>query len=163
MLPEKVALISFAMLMISASVAMLCMRISSTHTAADGRSQLLYMIGASIVVGFLTGLFGVGGGFLIVPALVLLGGLDMTVATGTSLVVVSLNSATALAAHFRSVSPVAGAAISFAVPAIAAAGIAGHIGILLPVQRLQRWFAYVTFVIAVAVIMLAILDPHGIR
>ena len=51
-----------------------------------------------VVVGGLTGLAGVGGGFAIVPALVLLAGVPMPVATGTSLVLIALNSFVALMA-----------------------------------------------------------------
>lgn len=50
-------------------------------------------------VGLLTGLVGVGGGFLIVPALVLLGGLDLPVAMGTSLAIIAANSAAGLSRH----------------------------------------------------------------
>jgi hypothetical protein len=50
------------------------------------------------VVGLLTGIAGVGGGFAIVPALVLLAGLPMQLASGTSLVLISTNSLVALAA-----------------------------------------------------------------
>jgi uncharacterized membrane protein YfcA len=46
-----------------------------------------------LVVGSVTGLVGVGGGFLIIPALVLLGGLSMTLAVGTSLVIITMKSA----------------------------------------------------------------------
>jgi uncharacterized membrane protein YfcA len=49
------------------------------------------------VVGLLTGFLGVGGGFLVVPALVLALGLPMTYAAGTSLVVITITSASALA------------------------------------------------------------------
>ncbi len=45
-----------------------------------------------IAVGVLTGLVGVGGGFLIVPALVLLGGLPMSLAVGTSLIIIAIKS-----------------------------------------------------------------------
>lgn len=45
-----------------------------------------------VVVGIITGLVGVGGGFLIVPALVLLGGLSMHMAVGTSLAIITLKS-----------------------------------------------------------------------
>lgn len=45
-----------------------------------------------LAVGMLTGLVGVGGGFLIVPALVLLGGLPMSLAVGTSLLIIALKS-----------------------------------------------------------------------
>ncbi len=54
---------------------------------------------AALGVGFLTGLFGVGGGFVIVPALVLVLGLTMPAAAGTSLLVIAINSAASLAAR----------------------------------------------------------------
>jgi uncharacterized membrane protein YfcA len=51
-----------------------------------------------VVVGLLTGIAGVGGGFAIVPALVLLAGLPMPIASGTSLLLIATNSMVALAA-----------------------------------------------------------------
>jgi len=57
----------------------------------------LKIIAAATGVGLLTGFFGVGGGFVIVPALVLALGFDMPAAVGTSLLVIAINSAVALA------------------------------------------------------------------
>ncbi len=57
---------------------------------------------AGVAVGFLTGFLGVGGGFVIVPALVLLLSYEMPTAVGTSLLIISLNSAVALAARSSS-------------------------------------------------------------
>jgi uncharacterized membrane protein YfcA len=57
----------------------------------------LKIITAATGVGLLTGFFGVGGGFVIVPALVLALGFDMPAAVGTSLLVIAINSAAALA------------------------------------------------------------------
>jgi uncharacterized protein len=54
---------------------------------------------AATGVGLLTGFFGVGGGFVIVPALVLALGFEMPIAVGTSLLVISVNSAAALTAR----------------------------------------------------------------
>lgn len=59
--------------------------------------QAAKLVAAALVVGFLTGFLGVGGGFLIVPALVLALGYPMPVAVGTSLVVISITSAGAFA------------------------------------------------------------------
>jgi len=59
--------------------------------------QGLKIIAAATGVGLLTGFFGVGGGFVIVPALVLALGFDMPAAVGTSLLVIAINSAAALA------------------------------------------------------------------
>jgi uncharacterized membrane protein YfcA len=54
---------------------------------------------AGLLVGLLTGFLGVGGGFLIVPALTLLAGLELPAAVGTSLLVIAANSAAGLASH----------------------------------------------------------------
>ena len=61
--------------------------------------RVLKIIAAATGVGLLTGFFGVGGGFVIVPALVLVLGFDMPAAVGTSLLVIAINSAAALAAR----------------------------------------------------------------
>lgn len=62
-------------------------------------ARTVAVIAAGSAVGFLTGLFGVGGGFVIVPALTLLLQMNMPTAIGTSLLVISVNSAVALAAR----------------------------------------------------------------
>lgn len=69
---------------------------------ADGPTcppRAVRIVLAGTVVGVLTGLFGVGGGFVIVPALVLLLGYPMPLAIGTSLVVIAVNALAALAAR----------------------------------------------------------------
>lgn len=66
----------------------------------DPRSPLP-LAGQGLLVGLLTGIAGVGGGFAIVPALVLLAGLPMVLASGTSLVLIALNSLVALVAIGR--------------------------------------------------------------
>lgn len=63
------------------------------ETAARPKRQAVWKVGLEgLLVGIVTGLVGVGGGFLIVPALVLLGGLSMHMAVGTSLVIIALKS-----------------------------------------------------------------------
>jgi uncharacterized membrane protein YfcA len=71
-------------------------------TARFTTCRAMKVIAAASVVGLLTGFFGVGGGFVIVPALVLALGFDMPVAVGTSLLVIAINSAAALAARLGS-------------------------------------------------------------
>jgi len=63
-----------------------------------GRHPLL-VAAAATGVGLITGFFGVGGGFVVVPALVLILGFDMPTAAGTSLVVIAINGAAALASR----------------------------------------------------------------
>ncbi len=65
---------------------------------ATARTAIKIVVAAT-AVGLLTGFFGVGGGFVIVPALVLALGFEMPVAVGTSLLVIAINSAAALLAR----------------------------------------------------------------
>jgi uncharacterized membrane protein YfcA len=71
---------------------------NSPRTAATGLGPSLLLAAEGIGVGLLTGIAGVGGGFAIVPALVLLAGLPMPVASGTSLLLIALNALVAFAA-----------------------------------------------------------------
>ena len=71
--------------------------ITFSPTFACQCPRALKVLVAATVVGLLTGFLGVGGGFLVVPALVLGLGLDMADAAGTSLVVITITSAVALA------------------------------------------------------------------
>ena len=83
----------FAILMVAASYSMIKKR--KTDTAANHRNaRLNYPLIATqgLAVGFLTGLVGAGGGFLIIPALVLLCRLSMKEAIGTSLAIIAANS-----------------------------------------------------------------------
>jgi uncharacterized membrane protein YfcA len=72
--------------------AALAARRERAHVPEPRKAPLPIMVASAIGVGGLTGLVGVGGGFLIVPALVLLVGLPMKQAVGTSLLVIALNS-----------------------------------------------------------------------
>lgn len=64
--------------------------------------RVLRLLLTATAVGLLTGFFGVGGGFVLVPALVLALGFPIPTAIGTSLLVIAVNSATALAARVGS-------------------------------------------------------------
>jgi uncharacterized membrane protein YfcA len=84
--------------------------------------RVVEVVLAATVVGLLTGFFGVGGGFALVPALVLVLSYPMPVAVGTSLLVIALNSATALVTRF------AGSHVDWATVAVfTGAAIAGSL------------------------------------
>jgi len=96
---DQVLVVLFALLMASTAVAMLRPRKESSETVnevndpdAGSRGRVLGGgVPQSVVVGVLTGLFGAGGGFLIVPALVLVHRLPMARAVGTSLLIIASN------------------------------------------------------------------------
>jgi uncharacterized membrane protein YfcA len=99
--PEQAVLVGFALLMLAAAMAMARLRLGAPGRTPR-RSRLSWRVAlAGLAVGVLTGFFGVGGGFLIVPALVLVLGLPMREAVGTSLVVIAINAAAALLGHLR--------------------------------------------------------------
>ncbi len=82
----------FAVLMVLASVPMIRGR-RDIHPSRKKYQTILIIIEGTLI-GFLTGLVGAGGGFLIIPALVFLTGLPMKTAAGTSLFIIAINSLT---------------------------------------------------------------------
>ena len=94
LIPEAVQLGVFSAAALVAS--WLLTRGESRGSAAKSRPVLLAVQG--ILVGLLTGIAGVGGGFAIVPALVLLAGLPMQLASGTSLLLIAVNALVAFGA-----------------------------------------------------------------
>jgi uncharacterized membrane protein YfcA len=96
---------------------------------------------AGTAVGFLTGLFGVGGGFVIVPALALALELPMPQAIGTSLVVIAVNSAVALATRVATTSIDWHITLPFTVAAVAGVLTGGRVATSLDPRRSLRAFA----------------------
>jgi uncharacterized membrane protein YfcA len=99
LIPEAMQLAIFTVAALVAS--WLLNRRDALQQAASARSRPappLPLAGQGVLVGLLTGIAGVGGGFAIVPALVLLAGLPMPLASGTSLLLIATNSVVALAA-----------------------------------------------------------------
>jgi uncharacterized membrane protein YfcA len=111
--------------------------------------EALIVLAAGTAVGFLTGLFGVGGGFVIVPALTLALKLPMPDAIGTSLLVIAINTAVALAARLATTTIDWGITLPFVVAAIAGVLVGGNVADRLDPTRSLRWFA--TLLVGVAI------------
>jgi uncharacterized protein len=82
----------FAVLMILASISMI--RGRQRESNEDHHTRVFLVMVEGILIGLLSGLVGAGGGFLIIPALVLLTGLPFKTAVGTSLLIIAINSLT---------------------------------------------------------------------
>ena len=146
----------FAVVMLLASFLMLR---PIRLTDAEPEPRALWKIaGDGLVVGVITGLVGVGGGFLIVPALVLLGGLSMHHAVSTSLVIIALKSYSGFY-KYLDVLEQQGLSLDWPVLGLVTVlGIAGSfVGSRLAKRvhqdRLKRWFGY--FLIVMGIYILA--------
>jgi uncharacterized membrane protein YfcA len=115
--------------------------VEGSSAVDEKHMPLLLIIAEGIAVGILTGLVGVGGGFLIVPALVLLGRVPMKVAVGTSLLVIAMKSAAGFVGYLGQVSVDWSFMALFT--AVAAVGIVvgTYLVRYVPQHALQRAFA----------------------
>ena len=97
-LSDSVLTTGLALVLIVAGSSMLIKPIAGT----EKRVPLVWLILISLVIGMLTGLFGIGGGFLAIPILVLFFKVPQGKAAGTSLAIIAINSITAFFGHYRS-------------------------------------------------------------
>jgi len=97
-LSNSVLTTGLALVLIVAGSSMLIKPIAGT----EKRVPLVWLILISLIIGMLTGLFGIGGGFLAIPILVLFFKVPQGKAAGTSLAIIAINSITAFFGHNRS-------------------------------------------------------------
>lgn len=106
------------------------------------------VIVAGSFIGLLTGFFGVGGGFVIVPALVLALGFTMPEAVGTSLLVIAVNSIVALTTRLPSGSIEWGTVIPFTVASLIGVFVGSRLASTRDPSFLQKWF--IAFLVVIA-------------
>jgi uncharacterized membrane protein YfcA len=161
LLPGPALLVLFALLMIVIAGLMLRGK-AAEPTHADAAAIIWWrVLAGGVGVGFLTGFLGVGGGFLIVPALVLLLGMEMRDAIGSSLVVITINSAAGLLGHLGD-----GGINWWLIGLLLAGGVPGlllgaRLARRLPAAQLQQGFAL--FVVLLGVTLLLINVPIALR
>ena len=111
--------------------------------------RAIKVLASATVVGLLTGFLGVGGGFLVVPALVLALGLPMAYATGTSLVVITITSASALAVRAGSgIHPAWGMVALLTSVAVAGGWAGARLAARTDTRRLQAAFTVLVLLVA---------------
>ncbi len=153
----------FALVMLVASYFML-RPLDLQH--ADATPRATWKIASDgLIVGIITGLVGVGGGFLIVPALVLLGGLGMHQAVATSLVIIALKSFSGFYKYLDVLEKQSLELDWNTLLIVTALGIAGsfagsRLARRLPQDKLKRWFGY--FLIVMGIYILARSGPAAL-
>lgn len=151
-IPDPVLMVLFAAMMIAAAVAMLRRRRADAAPADRQRPSIPRLLLIGLGVGTATGLVGAGGGFLLVPALILFAGLPAAVAVGTSLAVVVLNSAIGLTGHLLSTPLDWPLVLTFTGIAIAGSFLGAAFAGRLPERTLQRTFG--VFILLIAAVVL---------
>ncbi len=153
MVPPNVLLMIFGLLMFVVAVSMLWRRNRRPDDDVKKAAHPVKAVFAGLGVGIMTGFLGVGGGFLIVPALVFFGGLEMKKAIGTSLFVIFLNCVAGLAGHLGG--EYFNWGLAFIVTALAVGGAAAGtvLSHRMAAHRLQRIFAVLVLAVAVFLIV----------
>ncbi|WP_241385720.1 sulfite exporter TauE/SafE family protein [Rhodococcus sp. CH91] len=153
-IPGTVLLLAFAVMMIATAIAMLRGRRNKTAGGEGDRSMPVGKILLDgVVVGLVTGLVGAGGGFLVVPALALLGGLPMPVAVGTSLIVIAMKSFAGLGGYLSTVQIDWRLAAMVTGAAVVGSLIGGRLTSLVDPDTLRKSFGW--FVLIMSSVILA--------
>ncbi|WUR62530.1 sulfite exporter TauE/SafE family protein [Micromonospora chokoriensis] len=161
LIPGGVLLTGFAVMMLATAVAMIRGRRDADGRAAPHELPVPRVILDGVVVGLVTGLVGAGGGFLVVPALALLGGLRMSVAVGTSLVVIAMKSFAGLAGYLSSVHIDWGLAAAVTAAAVVGSLVGGRLTARIPADILRKAFGW--FVVVMGVFVLGQQLPDDLR
>lgn len=151
LIPGGWLLAGFGVMMLATAVAMLRER-RGRPAGARREPPVLLAVTEGIVVGAVTGLVGAGGGFLVVPALVLFGGLPMAVAVGTSLVVIAMKSFAAFAGYLSTVQIDWGLALAVTAAAVVGGVLGGRLAGRIPDRLLRQGFGWLVVVMGVFVL-----------
>lgn len=154
LLDDQVLMLVFAAIMVLAGIRMLRPLAPPPDTGQHrGLTAAILMKGllTGCAVGFLTGLLGVGGGFLLIPALLLVLRVPMSVAIGTSLVVIVINCAGGLLAYLGHAELDWGVTALFTLAATIASVLGTRVARSLPDAVLTRGFAVLVLVLAAGV------------
>ena len=156
-IPGAIQLLALGVVMLVAAALML--RRSAVGRAAEPRPRRLTLAVAGLGVGVVTGTVGIGGGFLIVPALVVIGGLPARRAVETSLALISLNCVIGFGTYWLTLRGDASTAIDaptvaiFSGLGILGASVGQWLGALLSQAAFRRVFAAFILVTGLSIVI----------
>jgi uncharacterized protein len=143
----------FAILMIFASISMIRGRKESVEKKElSDTTKVLLIILEGVVVGVLTGLVGAGGGFLIIPALVILTGLSMKEAVGTSLLIIAVKSLIGFTGDLSNTSMDWQLLLSISAIAIAGIFIGNYFCKIIDGEKLKKGFGWFVLIMGVYIL-----------
>jgi len=143
---DSVLTTGFSIVLLTAGTAMLIKPVAGT----EKKIPFIWLVVMSLVIGSMTGLFGIGGGFLAVPVLVLFFNIPQGKAAGTSLAIIAINSITAFFGHYQSWSDVTWTVpIAMSIAAVIVARIASIKSGQMNQAILRKTFAGLLYSIAI--------------
>ena len=143
---DSVLTTGFSLVLFTAGTAMLIKPVAGT----EKKISIVWLVVMSLVIGSMTGLFGIGGGFLAVPVLVLFFNVPQGKAAGTSLAIIAINSITAFFGHYQSWSDVTWTVpIAMSIAAVIVARIASIKSGQMNQAILRKTFAGLLYSIAI--------------
>ena len=150
-LSERFILTGFSLVLLIAGISML---IKPFTSGPERKMPVSVLVLVSLVIGSITGLFGIGGGFLAIPILVLFFQVPQNKAAGTALLIIVLNSTIAFLGHYKIWSEVNWATpITMAISAVIVAQLASGKSAHISPEILKRAFAALLFAISVITLL----------
>lgn len=150
----------FAVLMIISATVMI--RSKGAPEPEDQEFQTFTLVVEGILIGFLTGLVGAGGGFLIIPALVLLTGLPFKTAVGTSLFIIAVNSLVGFLGDVFNYSMDWPFLITLTALAVAGIVVGNLLSRRINSSRLRIAFGWLTLLMGIFILIRELLFPENI-
>ena len=145
-LSDSVITTGFSIVLVTAGTMMLIKPIAGT----EKKVPFFWLVVISLVIGSMTGLFGIGGGFLAIPVLVLFFKVPQGKAAGTSLAIIAINSITAFFAHYQSWPDVTWTVpIAMAIAAVVIARLASIKSGQMNPTVLRKSFAFLLYAVAI--------------
>jgi uncharacterized membrane protein YfcA len=146
-LSDKFITVGFAFILVSAGTSMLLKPISNKEEKDRPLALLIFI---SLIIGAMTGIFGVGGGFLAIPILVIFFHISHEKASGTSLLIIALNCLTAFITHFQQWGKINwGIPLTMTISAVGVTLLASSKSHHVPTHLLRRAFAILLYLIAI--------------
>ncbi|MFN4943824.1 MAG: sulfite exporter TauE/SafE family protein [Akkermansiaceae bacterium] len=155
---EKLLMVFFTLLMIIVGFRMIFKTTSLILPLPECKPARCILAGAG--TGMITGFLGVGGGFILMPALIRFARLPIAMATGTSLAVIAASSTVGSLAHQSAISKNAQLTLIFAAIAVIGTLLGKRVANHLPQRMIQKIFGSIVLITAAGIIAETILQQH---